>query len=367
MSRFSLAALLLLTACEEFGANVPDDRVFDIDRFEENLWDTFVDQTVGFAFVINEGGRLARDGAWGDSNRGLDGDSQRDMSIETVMPIASCSKPLTAMAAVPLLEQNGLELDDPMSMGLSPEFESIVRDDYADVTFRDLLTHDTFIPFDNGPDTLELYGALRDEPLGQHPGYQNGNFGLFRVILGWLYEGVNSSIPLSAENYVDAMVRVYNDRVMWPAEITGALYEPNEAVRTFQWPSTRELDAGVPSLNQRNRAGDTGLQMGARHLAQILAYYRYTDLIVDVDQRVRIEGNELGFDASRNGLVGRYLAKAGGHTHQALGGRGFRCMIMMFPNEVEAVVLTNTNFPSLGQSVAAAYDGAWVQPEGDWR
>jgi len=138
-------------------------------------------------------------------------------------------------------------------------------------------------------------------------------------------------------------------------------------VRAFEWPSTRELDAGVPALNQRNRAGDTGLQMGARHLAQILAYFRYTDFVVDADQRATIEALELGFDASRDGLVGRYLAKAGGHTHQALGGRQFRRMIMMFPNEVEAVVLTNTQFPSLGKRIADAYDAAWVQPEGLWR
>jgi CubicO group peptidase (beta-lactamase class C family) len=76
--------------------------------------------------------------------------SNEPVTLDTVFWIASCSKLITAIAAVQLVEQGKLHLDDSEEANrLAPELKALqvleddgtLRDKKTDITLRQLLTH----------------------------------------------------------------------------------------------------------------------------------------------------------------------------------------------------------------------------------
>jgi CubicO group peptidase (beta-lactamase class C family) len=92
---------------------------------------------VGAVVLVAQDGRLIYQQAQGWADR----ESQRPMALDTLFRLASVSKPIVCSAALVLVAQGRLALDEPISRWL-PEFQPRLADGReAGITVRQLLSH----------------------------------------------------------------------------------------------------------------------------------------------------------------------------------------------------------------------------------
>lgn len=114
--------------------------------------------------------------------------------------------------------------------------------------------------------------------------------------------------------------------------------------------------------------GSAGLMLSALDIAKIMAFFRHDDdeLIISKQQRNSILNSELGLTESTTGDYGRYQSKGGlrgpDGTPPNCCNRAIRSRMMFYPNNVEAVVITNSNHTTLGTVLRQAYDASWINP-----
>jgi methyl acetate hydrolase len=142
----------------------------------------------------------------------LDPVAGRPMGPDAVFDIASMTKPITSVAAMMLVDEGKLGLDDPASRYL-PELkgrEVLVSVDSAsgtvttrpatrDITVRDLLRHTSGIAYsfsNNDLRAVEKWTTIsdRDAPLAHDPGAR-WTYGMGTAQVGWIVENV-SGMPL---------------------------------------------------------------------------------------------------------------------------------------------------------------------------
>ncbi|MEM6925663.1 MAG: hypothetical protein AAF602_01945, partial [Myxococcota bacterium] len=109
-------------------------------------------------------------------------------------------------------------------------------------------------------------------------------------------------------------------------------------------------------------AGSGGLYLSSMELAELVAYLVHDDseLLLPNDVRDRMLEDELGFTTSRDGAYGRYIIKNGAKGPRQ--SRGWRSMVMIFPNDIEVVALTNSMDNNFGTWISDFYEAAWVTP-----
>lgn len=143
--------------------------------------------TPGVAAVIAREGRLV-----GEFYDGA-ADGERAVTAETLFCLASITKLYTACAAMSLVEDGLVALNEPLAPWL-PEFAAEER---GQLTLRRLLTHTSGLPMDLGPEELERIGptpsldAILDQyprlrtifPPGSQVRYSNVNFGLLARVV----------------------------------------------------------------------------------------------------------------------------------------------------------------------------------------
>ncbi|MEN0062327.1 MAG: hypothetical protein AAGA48_09250, partial [Myxococcota bacterium] len=76
--------------------------------------------------------------------------------------------------------------------------------------------------------------------------------------------------------------------------------------------------------------------------------------------RDRMIEDELGFTSTRTGEHGDYVAKGG--TKGPRSDRGWRSLAMIYPNDVELIVLTNSYDDELVNRGRDLYDASWFTP-----
>lgn len=167
---------------------------------------------VGAVILVARDGELIHQQAAGWADR----ESQRAMTVDTVFRLASVSKPITSTAALVLVAQGKLNLDDSIERWL-PEFSPKLADGRsARITVRQLLSHTAglgyrFYESDNeGPyaragvsDGMDASGISLEENLGRigsvpllyEPGTAWG-YSLATDVVGALIERVQG-VPLS--------------------------------------------------------------------------------------------------------------------------------------------------------------------------
>src|SRR4030095_8339358 len=137
------------------------DRLTRIDRVLQQ----YVDETriAGVVALVLQDGKPAYEKALGWSNK----EAGRRMTIDTIFRIASQSKALTSVAALSLMEQGRLTLNDPVSRYISTFGKTTVAvQNGADtsivpakreITVRDLLTHTAGISYGTNPSVASDY------------------------------------------------------------------------------------------------------------------------------------------------------------------------------------------------------------------
>ena len=129
MTRIAGVALALLIPTLAQAANARIDEVIDRAISEQRI--------VGTVVLVSHEGKLVYQRAAGFADR----ESKRPMQVDTTFRLSSVSKPIVSAAALVLVDQGKLSLDDPVTKWL-PDFRpKLASGSVPTITVRQLLTH----------------------------------------------------------------------------------------------------------------------------------------------------------------------------------------------------------------------------------
>ena len=338
-----LVALLLVTA---FPARVPTAPQADA-AFEQLA--TLVAQKMaeysvpGVAFGVLKNGQLTMRG-FGVTNV----DDPQPLTSDTVFPIASISKTVTATAIMRLAEQGKLELDAPIRRYI-PEFAVADPDATRDVALWHLLTHTPgwegqLNPEDRGIYSLSYFAeSQRELPQLAPPGaiwsYNNAGF----TIAGRVIE-------LATGQRIHEALRAL---VIEPLGLTHTFTRTEDAV-TYRFAAAHRSSDGKVTVARPISRSSTVTAGGVwMSLADILAYAKFhlgdgtgaggkpvlTRKSLELMRTARVK--KVGTDDEMG--LGWHLRKVGGVTTASHGGTlGHISLLELVPDRNMALaVLTN--------------------------
>jgi len=386
--------------------NVP---VLDLGLFEQNIRDSLSPRTVGYSYAIAQNGILVAEGGGmeGLARTAADGGPVNQNATKE-MNIASLAKTITAMTVVQLLVEKNIPVDSSISPWLPsswPQDESI-----QNLTFRNLMTQrsglnknggcacgQTTCPSNNDYNSLKGY-IMTGVNAPQCYAYQNANFALFRIIIPSLHYG-RDTIDTLADGFpslggLDGITQVLYKHVvrLRVFDKTGFVRgdcDQNDSNPTLLYTFPDDGNPGVDPGSWTSICGAGGWYLSARELAGILAYRRFTNLILTPQGRDLMDSNFLGWldpadlGAWGNGDWGLYRNHGGDLPYP--GNKGVGSCWMEFPFGVQAAILINsragttaigpvdlngdgindlTAFGSNHQCgvLTNAFDRAWVSP-----
>lgn len=359
---------------------------FDIDAFVSNLGAHFDDRYAGAQIVVTQNGQVYDDWAVGSRTLGPpSGDLA--MTVDTRLPIASVSKVMGSLALLQVLDDQDILLEQPIHNHLPESWKPSVHPDHFDagspylIRFVNLMRTETALAFplpDSNqwspgrmPAASEMLTALQAPADPPRAGdYQNGNFALIRVLMCELALGVPADTTDYDQVCADAYTQYLNDEIFSPLGILRVSHERASAdeSRGYAFPVAATLPdeegvLGVENWDSYPRnAGSGGLYLSSMELAEVLAFlvHDQDETLLANDARDRMLQDELGFTSSREGDHGTYVAKGGAKGPQD--NRGWRSFVMVYPNDVDVVVLTNSFDNDLGDALRDLYDASWFTP-----
>ena len=338
-----LLVLLLTVALPVYGTNTEqDDAAFE--QLASLVAEKMTEYGVpGVAFGVLKNGRLTMR-AFGVTNA----DNSQPLTTDTVFPIASISKTVTATAIMRLVEQGKLDLEAPIQRYL-PEFA--VKDPAAsrEVAVWHLLTHTPgwegqLTPEDRGVQSLAHFAESQRElpqlaPPGAVWGYNNAGF----TIAGRLIEAV------TGQRIHEALRGLVIDPLALPRTFT----RTEDAV-TFRFAAAhRSRDGALTVVRPISRSSTVTAGGVWMSLSDMLAYAKFhlgegtgadgkpvlTRTSLESMRRARVK--KVGTDDEMG--LGWHLRKVGGVMTAAHGGTlGHISLLELVPERNMAVaVLTN--------------------------
>lgn len=400
---FVLALLVTLFASscknelEEVRPALQSGRLGDIKimQFDPQLFKTRVDTYLnarnlsGYAYAVYVNGQLVAQagGAAGNARKAVDAPGVLHSALVR-QEIASCSKYITTLAMVRMLERANLSLDTPIWPYVPSYMNPALN--FKNITFRQLLSHhsgliggigDTQISLAEMQQTIE--GGIN---FNQYDNYQynNMNFALCRLLLPYVYWkrvlnwglvqiNVAESNLANLDNQMAGTFLAFVREDVFKAaglnnwQTLGAA-DPaaNNAPTMYYSNSSPNIPGlGIGGSNDIRNLGSVGFDLSANELAKITWAAR-TNKIVSLASmnaiRAGYKGFPLGFNNSVVGEHGTYFYKYGDITQnlQNLSG-GMATMIVDFSNNVQVAVVSNqndTNVSNIGW-IRWAYDNAW--------
>lgn len=360
-----IGMLLLLVSCEEeeLGKANPGTS-FDIYLFEQNIKDALTNNSVGFAYAINQNGMLEREGAVGKARTEADGDVS--MTVHTPINIASVSKTITTVAALRVIEDNPLvDLDDkiapylPLTWELGPGMD--------EVTFEELLSHTSGIEFSGGKDDqsyVNLKQVVKTGVTGPKSyAYSNVGISLFRILIPNLQKEYTAPVDLNpAEEFAYIYWSYVMNEIFDPMSLTKAyLNEPDNAAYLYSYPDDGSDGQKTGDWALTSAAG--GWFLSAHELAKFMAHVRYNDGIISPASRAIMDEKNLGWTETVEGDHGTYHAKGGALNYgEAPTIKGVRTIIINYPYGVQASVIVNSTEGQgydLHATLRDAFDNAW--------
>jgi N-acyl-D-amino-acid deacylase len=194
----------------------------------------------GAGFAVGAGGRIVDFKGFGYA----DVDARTPVGPDTMFALASCSKPITAMAIMKLVEERRLTLETPAFAFLG--IRSVTDPRAAAITIENLLNHSSGLPHDVAATTGDPMNTARAAARaklqfapGTQQAYSNAGFN----VLGAVVE------KASGQRYMDYI----EANVFRPAGVTrfGALESPS----VIPGQAVRYAKNGRPVVNKRGEGG----------------------------------------------------------------------------------------------------------------
>ncbi len=348
--------------------------IFSVGLFEANIKNAMTGNALGFAYAINMNGYLTRIGSDGLARTAYDLPS---VSHSAAVPqeVASVSKPVTAVAIHQLLDEQNISVDDSIAPYLPSSWNTnSITSPQPTLTFRQLFTHTSGL---NGSSYAEPYYDDLKSYIEAGTGtksykYENGNYGMFRVLLpgllGFDIKWLAIYMNMTEEKMAASVYEWYmTDNVLTPLYITDATLLPRGPSPTLLngFPATESGNLGGLNWdgNYFLASGAFGRYFSAIELARFLSTLRYSTVLLPTNVRQQMENELLGW-RSTSGTYGAYINHGGDWTWnkggQADSHEAHAC-IMNFPNNVEAaVVISSERIFSQCGVLRDGYDGAWI-------
>jgi N-acyl-D-amino-acid deacylase len=194
----------------------------------------------GAGFAVGDGGRIVDAKGFGYA----DVAARTPVGPDTMFALASCSKPITAMAIMKLVDDGKLTLETPAFAFLG--IQTVADPRSSGITIKDLLNHSSGLPHDvaaNTDDPMNTARAAAQARLQFAPGtnqaYSNAGFN----VLGAVVE------KASGRSYIDFVAA----NVFRPAGVTrfGELESPS----TIAGQAVRYAKNGRVVVNKRSEGG----------------------------------------------------------------------------------------------------------------
>lgn len=372
-----LLCLFAFSACKKELGIKSNSKVFKVELFKSNL-QAQLNGAIGYAFVINQNGQWVDSTSFGTGAINAAGGSTISASVLHDINIASVTKALTGMAAIKLLDQKGISLDDNIGPWLPDYWQKNTQK--SAVKFRELLTHTSGIQ-ESSTSWDSLKAAIARPPDGAKAyTYANANFALFRALLPRIYDknafDAQQTNSAAFETWMsNQYISIMQELVFTPAGISNAICNTNPNKTTMQ--AFNEL--GNPPLLPRNAGnwtelcGGGGYYLSTMEMARVMAFLAQTESILTDEQKDLMDDNLLGWDPgdSFNTTYGEVYGKDGalfwdnnGDNALSAGDSGLQTWVGKFPNEVELALSINSigsNWRSLPTIVRNAYEAAWVE------
>ena len=343
----------------------------DLDLFEQNIIDALDGNTVGFSYAINHKGRLYAEDGLGWAVRPADSRDGNGVSMtaDKRMTIASLSKPITAVMALQVFDDNNVSIDEPISNYLPGGWN--IGPWTGNIMIEHLFRHRT--GFHSGSNSYAVVKSNFEKGVDKDSigvfDYENVNYATFRVLLPHLIDGAtlgqlshedDKLEPLCFETFYNYL----KDDFLPPMEVNNAAIEA-EAINPTRFYNFNDNQSGWLTPRYED-LGAVGLYLSAHEIAAFLAYMNHDNSIISQETRDLMYDKQLAL-RSTTGLNGTYFSHGGdwwdggGSTN----GRGFTGEMMVFPDtQVEAVIMVNCrggNHSNLTTVLRNAYDNAWVE------
>jgi D-alanyl-D-alanine carboxypeptidase len=326
----------------------PDSKVFKVDIFRANL-QTQLNGALGYAFVINKDGQWVDSTSFGIGGTNPTGGGNISASVLHDINIASVTKPLTCIAAIKLMEQKGIDIDDQIGVWLPSYWAKSTS--INTTTFRQLLTHTSNIQ--QSSTSWDSLKATASRPLtGPNTFvYANANFALFRALLPKMndLDGFNAAENNSSgfETWMsNQYISIMQDLVFTPAGLANITCRVNPGKTTMQ--AMNEVNN--PPLIVRSSGdwtetcGGGGYYLTTMEMAQVMAYLAHTGGVLTGAQKTLMDDNLLGWDPndSFTSTHGKVFGKDGAlfwdndnDGNVSGGDSGLQTWVGKFPNGVE--------------------------------
>lgn len=379
---FSVLAVILIAASSSCKKDkFSNGPTFNIDKFEQNIidyvnWNN--DTPIAWSYAINQNGQLKRSNAFGDARTTID--TKLDFTLNKEINVASITKFYTAIAALQLIEANGLTIDSTISHWLPASWPKGNGVNF--LTFKDLLKHQSGLNSVNTNfDSTLTYSGLKScigdgVVVPKSRNYLNVNFALFRVLIPSLWKALPGSPVIDIEN--DA-----NTQFMYLLYLQQNIFDKCGLSLVGCVPESRSTATLYYNVNDitnnrngsyydtwNNKCGGGGYFMSTIEMAAVNAYFEHTETLLTNDMKQIMKDERIGLDLSSGATFekhGKYYGKNGSISNGS--SQGILGQIASFPiNGVECVVIMNTqgvtvNDPSgnnaLSFMIYQAYNDAW--------
>ncbi len=349
--------------------------VFDVDVFEQNIIDALTSETVGFAYAIGEAGQLARQGGDGLARTSADGGPLAQSATKDIT-VASVSKPITTVAALRVLADKGIDVDDPIGPWLPGTWEP--GEGVAEVTFRQLMTHTSGLRQNyetatgKGGKVTAAYDNIKiavEQDLGSTSySYANMNFGIFRImvpamLLDTAVPGYDFSVPF-AEQWDELTAEMFNDHMadLFASVGVAGSCAPSDSDPTVLYRFPDDGASGWQTESYVAGCGGYGYYLSANDLTAFFSHLRYTNDLLSPALRDLMRDGKLGLQTV-GGERGTYYGHGGAW---GISTGAMTSCVLSFPIHVDASLVINSSGGDYGSTcgvLAKAFDDAWV-PEG---
>jgi CubicO group peptidase (beta-lactamase class C family) len=343
----------------------------------------------GYAFSIYVDGKrvVAAEGSDGLARKAVDA-PKFNHAPYVRQKIASCSKYITTLAMMRMMERAEMNIDNPIWPYLPYYMDP--SGGVQLITFRQLLSHHSGLV--GGLNDIDITLAKMEQSvktdnstLHKTRQYNNMNFALCRVLLPYLYW--KKVVKLSPEaikakeanktNLDNELATVFLDfvrkDVFKPAGLVAWEFlgttDPSNANPPMYYNMNSIGAAGVNSaFNDILHLGSGGFILSSFELAQIVsAAHNYKIVTKDSMKEIRTgyKNRPLGFDSFSDAKYGNYYYKNGGNTWVSNGKTGgvatlladFDCPTA----NVQVAVVTNQNESNVSATawLQTAFDSSW--------